>query len=252
MAAKDIPAEFLPDFPGFGKKAFAFLEGIAANNERDWFQAHKDDYENEVRFPMECLAAEFGSDRPRNKGLAVRGDPKKSLFRIHRDVRFSNDKRPYKTHCGAVLSRSGGRGENGIVYIHIGPEECFLAGGLYRPDTALLTAWRQAIVDDPAAFDDIVRGLTAGKGKSKLRMRSVEELQKMPRGFTEHAEAPYADYLRWKSFLVMRDVTRKEAGSTTFPEIVRDFARRAEPLLRYGWALLDRAPEDDPRKHQRG
>ena len=251
--ANDIPAEFLPDFEGFGAKAFAFFDGLEANNERAWFQHHKEQYETEVKFPMECLVASFGSDRPENKGLAVRGDPKGSLFRIHRDVRFSKDKRPYKTHIGAILSRSGGRKENGIVYIHIAPDRCFIGAGFYRPDTPLLNKWRQKIVDDPEEFEDVVETVTAspGRGKKGHYMRSVDELQTMPRGFKEHADAPYADYLRWKSFLVMRDVTRKEAGGKGFVGIVRDFARQSEPLLRYGWALADEAPDDDPRPHRR-
>src|SRR5690606_4538295 len=150
-----FPDDVRPDFEGFGPAAFKFLRGLKRNNERAWFQARKDIYERELRFPMECLVASFG---PHDR-LPVRGDPKRAVFRIHRDVRFSNDKRPYKTHIGAVLSRSGGRGDPGVVYIHIEPGGCFVGAGFYRPDPAFLTAWRQEMVREPEAFLAIARKL---------------------------------------------------------------------------------------------
>ena len=249
MAKKtETPAEFLPDFGGFSPKALTFLHGLAKNNDRTWFQARKETYENEVQFPMRCLVAEFARARA-GDALPVHGDPAKSLFRIHRDVRFSKNKNPYKTHAGAVLSRTGGRGEQGIVYIHIMPGGCFVSAGFWRPDPALLTAWRNSIVAAPDDFLEMIDDLKNG-GRPKLIMRAISALKTMPRGFAAHADAPYEEYLRWKSFLLTRPLTDKQVQGRGLVKIIRDHAERARPLLEYGWALADAPAERDPRPYQ--
>ena len=129
----EFPDDIRPDFPGFSPAAFTFLAGLAKNNDRAWFTARKDVYDSEIRFPMECLLGEFAASR-RLPDFPVQGDPKRGMFRVHRDVRFAKDKSPYKTHAGAVLTRSGGKGDPGIVYIHIEPGACFLSAGFYALD----------------------------------------------------------------------------------------------------------------------
>nr|WP_243665199.1 TIGR02453 family protein [Rhodothermus marinus] len=97
-----------PPFPGFRPEALDFLRALKQHNRRDWFRPRKAIYEDEVRWPMQCLVADVGRELIR-RGLPLRGDPEQGLFRIYRDTRFSKDKRPYKTHIGAVLSRTGSR-----------------------------------------------------------------------------------------------------------------------------------------------
>jgi uncharacterized protein (DUF2461 family) len=82
----DFPDDVRPDFQGFSPEAFAFLDGLKKNNDRSWFSDRKGVYDNDVKFSMECLLAEFSSDR-RPSGLPVRGNPKRGMFRIYRDVR---------------------------------------------------------------------------------------------------------------------------------------------------------------------
>ena len=242
-----FPDDFRPDFEGIGPKGFRFLRGIAKNNDRAWFAAHRDEYETEVRFPLECLAAEFGGDR--GGDLAVRGDPRKSLFRIYRDVRFSRNKSPYKTHSGAILSRGGARGEPGVVYIHIEPGNCFVSAGFWRADTALLTAWRMRMTADP---DEWLAIVTPYAGPDSVPyMRSISQLKTMPRGFKDCADSPVADYLKWKSFLLTRPVADAEAGGRGLVDIVRAHAVAATPLLEFGWRLVDRPAAADPRRHLR-
>ena len=88
-----FPDDFRPDFEGFRPAAFTFLRSLARHNERAWFTERRETYDAELRFPMECLIGEF---RPggAGDGLPVRGDPKKGLFRVHRDVRFSTQQHP--------------------------------------------------------------------------------------------------------------------------------------------------------------
>ncbi len=244
-----FPDDFRPDFEGFRPAAFAFLRGLARHNERDWFAARREVYDTELRFPMECLAAEF---RPgaAGDGLPVRGDPKKSLFRIHRDVRFSNNKSPYKTHVGAILSRTGARSEPDVVYIHLQPANCFVSAGFWRLDNAPLAAWRGRMAADPQAWLDIAGRYADPAGE--VFMRTISALKTMPRGFREHADSPVAEFIRWKSYLLTRRVSDAEASDRGLVDIVRDHALRALPLLSYGWDIVDSPADDDPRRHLRG
>ncbi len=243
-----FPDDFRPDFQGFGPEAFKFLRGIKRNNERGWFLPRKDLYETELKFQMECLVAEFGGDRA-DPDLPVRGDPQKSQFRIYRDVRFSKNKAPYKTHVGAILSRSGARNDPGVVYIHIEPGNCRVSAGFWRSDPPMLAAWRNRITTDPDEWLRIVGDYADPEGE--IFMRSISQLKTLPRGFKDQGESPVADYLKWKSFLLARNVSDELAASREIIDVIRDHARKAIPLLRYGWEILDAPELADPRIHMR-
>ncbi len=243
-----FPDDVRPDFEGFSPAAFRFLGDLARNNDRGWFAENRETYENEVRFPLECLVAEFRGDGA-GKRLPVRGDPARGIFRIYRDVRFSKNKQPYKTHAGAVLSRSGRRSEPGVVYIHIQPGNCFVSAGFWRADPPMLTAWRRRMVDDPEEWLEIV-GPYANGGDAAY-MRAISTLKTMPRGFRGDADSPVADWVRWKSFLLTRPVADSDARSRGLIEIVREHAAKAAPLLEYGWEIADAPADADPRRHMR-
>lgn len=244
----DFPDDVRPDFHGFSTEAFDFLSGLKRNNDRTWFAERKDIYDVEVKFQIECLLGEFAPSRGPS-ALPVRGDPKRGMFRIYRDVRFAKDKQPYKTHAGAVLSRTGGRGDAGIVYIHIDPGACFVSSGFYAPDRDFLTAWRNRMTQDPGGFLDTVAAHTGKRSRYELRHRGA--LKTLPRGFSEHADSPVAEYLKWKHFLISRPVTDKQAQSRQLVGIVRETAEAALPLLNYGWDVYETMLEDDPRRHMR-
>jgi uncharacterized protein (TIGR02453 family) len=243
-----FPDDFRPDFEGFRPAAFKFLRALARHNERAWFKDRREIYDTELKFPMECLVAAFRDDAA-GQGLPVRGDAKKSTFRIHRDVRFSNNKSPYKTHVGAILSRTGARSEPGVVYIHIEPGNCFLSAGFWRLDKEPLAAWRQRMVDDPDEWLAIAGDYTDPEGA--VFMRAISALKTMPRGFRDHADSPVAAFIRWKSYLLTRPVSDAEASGRGFVDIIREHALKAVPLLDYGWELVDAPDDDDPRRHLR-
>jgi uncharacterized protein (TIGR02453 family) len=146
-------------FRGFRPAAFRFLRDLARNNEKAWFEGNRDVYEREVRDPMrlivETLDARLGSIAPE-----IVGDPKRSVFRIHRDVRFSRDKSPYKTNAGAwFYHRDAGRkvgrvaeGGGAGFYFHIDPTTCFMAGGIWMPARLALLRIREAIAAQPRAL----------------------------------------------------------------------------------------------------
>lgn len=146
-SAKDLADFPLPPFEGFPADAFAFFAELAEHQTKDWFEANRARYEQGVRGPFQSLVAD-ASTAAAEAGLPFRGDPKSALFRIHRDVRFSKDKRPYKTNAGAVL-RADKDVERGILYIHLSADDGFVACGFYDPDKDLLARLRQGMVENP-------------------------------------------------------------------------------------------------------
>ncbi|MGC2782477.1 MAG: TIGR02453 family protein, partial [Roseiarcus sp.] len=121
-------------FAGFGPKALPFFKALKFHQSREWFEANRETYESAVKGPMGDLVEEL-AERMRQAKIPLKGDRKSSMFRIHRDVRFSASKDPYKTHAGAVLTRSGGKNDPGLLYFHLSPEECFFAAGFYEPES---------------------------------------------------------------------------------------------------------------------
>src|SRR5438874_13214786 len=109
-------------FTGFRPTAFTFFRGLRDNNDPAWFKPRKGVYEAEVLAPFRALVNAVGAAFS-EAGIPLAGDPMRSIFRIYRDVRFSPDKRLYKTHAGAVLTRSGGKRDPGLLYLHLEPGE---------------------------------------------------------------------------------------------------------------------------------
>src|SRR6266853_4843441 len=138
-------------FPGFRPAAFTFFRGLSRHNDPVWFKPRKAIYEAEVLAPLRHLVVAVGAALSR-AGLPLVGDPQRGIFRIYRDVRFSADKRLYKTHAGAVLTRSGNKRDPGLLYLHVEPGESMVAAGFWHPEPPLLTRLRRAILDDPEAF----------------------------------------------------------------------------------------------------
>jgi uncharacterized protein (TIGR02453 family) len=147
-------------FAGFRPAAFTFFSDLKDNNDPAWFKPRKALYEAEVLVPFRELVATVGGALGQ-AGLPLVGDPRHGIFRIYRDVRFSPDKRLYKTHAGAVLTRSGGRRDPGVLYIHVAPGESMVAAGFWHPEPALLARLRRAVLADPDDFLSIADRLAA-------------------------------------------------------------------------------------------
>src|SRR5438477_2871129 len=138
-------------FAGFRPAAFAFFSELRRNNDPAWFKPRKAVYEAEVLAPFRALVSAVGVALA-EAGIPLSGDPDRGISRIYRDVRFSPDKRLYKTHAGAVLTRSGGKRDPGLLYVHVEPGESMAAVGFWHPEPDLLTKLRRAIIDDPDGF----------------------------------------------------------------------------------------------------
>lgn len=223
-------------FSGFSPKAFAFFAGLREHNDPDWFKPRKGVYESEVLAPFRMLIAAVGAALER-EGIPLAGDPGRAIFRIYRDVRFSADKRLYKTHQAAVLTRSGNKRDPGLLYLHLEPAESRLGAGFWHPEPALLARLRRAIAAEPDEFLVMAEGLAAAGAP----LVSDAQLSRPPRGFDIAADSPVADYLCWKSFTARTAVSDAAMQSAGLVERIVAFARLAMPLLEWGWAAADDA-----------
>jgi uncharacterized protein (TIGR02453 family) len=221
-------------FAGFRPAAFAFLSGLREHNDPAWFKPRKPVYDGEVLAPFRALigdvAAALGA-----AGLPLTGDPQRAIFRLYRDVRFSPDKRLYKTHAGAVLTRSGGKREPGLLYLHVAPGESMAAAGFWHSEPPLLTRLRRAIVDDPDGFLAIADRLAA----AGCPLGSDQRLSRPPRGFEAVKGTKVADYVGWRSFTCHVALGDAEMQSPALVDRIVGFAQLALPLLEWGWAALD-------------
>ena len=221
-------------FAGFPPGGLAFLREVAARQDKAWVDAHKAEYERDVRGPLGALVVALAA-RCAAVGLPFRADAKRSLFRLHRDVRFSPDKRPYKTAASAALTRSGEKLAPGVLYVHLDPAGSFAAAGFYHPEPDALYRMRTHVAEKPAAWRRVDRALA----DAGLTLGRDDALVRVPRGF-EGAPASLGDALRLKSWVVRRPLAEAEVHGPGLLDAVAAFAIDAAPLLRFGWAALDR------------
>jgi uncharacterized protein (TIGR02453 family) len=221
-------------FNGFPPAAFAFLRELREHNDPLWFKPRKAVYETAVLTPFRTLIGDLAAALDA-AAMPLKGDPRRAIFRIYRDVRFSPDKRLYKTHAGAVLTRSGGRGDPGVLYLHVEPGGSMVAAGFWHPEPVRLARLRRAILDDPDAFVALGEGLTAAGHP----IASDDRLVRPPRGFEAAKDTPVADYVCWKSFTAHAALSDAEMQSPALVDRTLGLARSMLPLLEWGWAALD-------------
>jgi uncharacterized protein (TIGR02453 family) len=152
------------EFDGFPTAAFTFLKGLAANNNREWFEERRDTYEQSLRAPMKALIEEMDA---RLAGFMpeITGTVKGSMFRIHRDIRFSKDKSPYKTNAACWFFHRDSKGNVGQdavhggagLYLHLEPRACFAGGGVWMPPSPVLKRIRGALDVGHEEFNAIVK-----------------------------------------------------------------------------------------------
>lgn len=224
MAKKASPA------PSFGKCLFEFLMDLEENNDRTWFEEHRETYEAAVREP----ALQFiRAMQPRLKRISahfVANDKKVggSLMRVHRDVRFSKNKQPYKTNVGIQFRHELGKDVHAPgFYVHLHPDESFLGVGIWHPDSQALQAIRQRIDEEPTAWkrarDD--RGFQA-----QYRLAG-DSLKRPPRGYEQ--DHPLIEDLKRKDFIAVKNLSRRDVLAGSFLENVTNDFRAAKPLMRF-------------------
>jgi uncharacterized protein (TIGR02453 family) len=234
-----VTAAAPPEFTGFRPAALTFLRGLARHNDRVWFEANRPRYDAELRGPLAALVEEVDA-RLGTIAPEIVGHPKRSLFRIHRDVRFSSDKRPYKTNVAAWFYHAGGdrtvggAGRSGAhggagFYFDIGLTGSSLGGGIWMPPRPTLTHIREHIDEDHESLDRILR--TADLRRRFGGFAPEGTLTRMPRGYAD--THPAASLLRHRSFTLGRQLTERELFSPRLADLLaRDFARLV-PLVRW-------------------
>ena len=198
-----------PVAPRFTDRTLKFLRALKRNNDRAWFKAHKDDYENHVRGPMLAIIQLLGVDFPRVAPDLVASP--RSLYRVYRDTRFSPDKTPYKTHVAASFSHKVlPKHESAGLYFHLAPDQLWIGGGVYAPQTPQLHRIREHIVANLQSF----RSLVESAAFRRIGGVTGTRLQRVPRGFPRDHEA--AEYLKLKQYLAGEDLDPQLATSPRF------------------------------------
>jgi uncharacterized protein (TIGR02453 family) len=210
----------------FGPGLFGFLRDLARHNDRQWFLANRERYEAEVREPVLRFIADFGPHLRRISAEFV-ADPRPvggSMFRIHRDTRFSADKSPYKTHAAAHFRhRAATRDVHGPgFYLHLEPGGSFAGGGVWHPDGDALARVREAIVADPEGWRAVRR---------RVREIEGETLARVPRGFDP--DHPFADDLKRKDFYASVSFSDGEVTGPRFLAGCAAAFRAAAPLVEF-------------------
>jgi uncharacterized protein (TIGR02453 family) len=223
-------------FGGFRPEALGFLRRLKRSNRREWFERNRAVYETEVRDPMRALVEEMDV-RLARLAPELTGDPRHSVFRIHRDVRFSADKSPYKTNAACQFyhhdaGRGAGQDAQGAgagLYFQLEDGQCFVAGGMWMPARPALDRIREAIAESPQALDRLLRA-PAFRGRFR-RLDAEAVLKRMPRGYAD--DHPAATWLRYRSFTATRMMPEREVQSPRLADILaRDFAALV-PLVRW-------------------
>ena len=229
------------EFSGFKPAAFAFLRSLKKHNEREWFERNRGTYETELRAPLAALAEEVDV-RLATLAPEIVGDPKRSLFRIHRDVRFSNDKSPYKTHvacwfhhvdAGRGVGTQAAHGGAGF-YFHLEADRASIGGGIWMPPRPALQKIREAIDEDATPLKKILANPAIKRQFGGLAEENM--LTRMPRGYA--VTHPAIELLRHQSFTLGRDLAPNDLLGARLPDVLgREYAKLL-PLVRWINAAL--------------
>jgi uncharacterized protein (TIGR02453 family) len=226
---------------GFAAATLTFLRGLKRHNQRPWFEAHRAEYEAAVQQPMRELIEEMDV-RLARLAPEIIGDPKRSMFRIYRDIRFSADKSPYKTHASCWFyhrdgSRAVGReaaGGGAGFYFQIAPGDSFTGGGMWMPPREALIKLRDAIAEDPKPFVKIATDRRVMRRFGGLSEEAV--LRRVPRGFAP--DHPAGRWLKFQSFVTGRALSDAQAVSARLPALLEADFRLMLPLVRWINAVL--------------
>lgn len=220
----------------FTQSSFDFLKKLEKNNNRDWFNDHKQEYEDKVRGPALDFIADIGEDlydiSPHF--LAI---PKKvggSLMRVYRDVRFGKDKRPYKTNIGIQFRHKFGKDVHAPgFYLHLEPNECFVGVGIWRPDAQALGKIRTAISENSQSWIEASRDNVF----KKFFEVSGETLKNPPRGYTR--EHPMIVDLKRKDHIAFQQLDYKRVISASITSDAIKSFKIASPYMKYLCKALD-------------
>lgn len=220
----------------FTPAVFSFLKDLKANNNREWFQANKDRYVNDLKAPALAFISDF-SPLLLKISRHFRSDPRPvggSLFRIYRDVRFSRDKSPYKTHAGLHFRHQLGKNAHAPgFYLHLMPGGCFVGVGLWRPDGPTLKKIRDLVAERP----DTWRKAVEDTDFAETFTVQGESLKRPPRGYDPDHEL--IEILKMKDFTAMTKVSQKQVTQGEFLSRFADLCSAGSPMVKLLCRALD-------------
>ncbi|MCZ2149012.1 MAG: DUF2461 domain-containing protein [Bryobacterales bacterium] len=211
------------NFPGFPREGIIFLRGLKKNNKREWFQPRKEIFGSQVKAPMEQLVDAINARFVRFAPHYIT-DPKKAVYRIYRDTRFSKDKTPYKTHIAASFSRAGmERHLSAGFYFSVAPDEIEVAAGVYMPGPGELRSIRNHLAEHHEEFREILRAATLRKLMGGLW---AQQLSRVPKGFSpDHPAAGLIRYKHWTLF-----DTRLDPALVITPQLLPELVKRFQAM----------------------
>ncbi|MEZ4922076.1 MAG: DUF2461 domain-containing protein [Crocinitomicaceae bacterium] len=212
----------------FSKDYFDFFKELAANNNKEWFDANRDRYQKSVKLPFDKFVGDLLNEiRKIDKKIEI--EPKDAIFRINRDIRFSNDKTPYKTNRSAIISPKGRKDKSYPgLYIEISPEHCRIYGGVYMPDKTQLYNIRERIADDPKKLEKLISDKGFKDNFGELR---GEKNKVIPKEFKDAADQ--FDIIYNKQFYWFKEVSPKEALKDDFLKVTVNSYKANKPLMNY-------------------
>lgn len=222
-------------FAGFADDGAKFFKALAKHQSREWFQSHKAEFEAGWNAPMKLALAEVREKIDAAYPHADLDEPR--VFRIFRDVRFSKDKSPYKTHHAAGFGWAGGssgseggrsaeEGGAGGGYFSLAPGEIYIGGGMWHPEPARLAAFRRLVDTDPARV--LAAAEEAGFVKEFGALEG-DRLSRVPQGYAK--DHPHAELLKLKDVIFSRRVSDAEVFSPKLPDTLAKSFAKARPVF---------------------
>lgn len=221
-------------YTGFGGKALPFLKALGFHQNREWFHDNKPMFEEHLNEPRGQLIDDLAA-RLAEKKIPLTCNRKTSTFRINRDVRFAKAKHPYNTHVSAVITRSGTKKDQGLLYFHVSPDDCFLSVGFYSMESDELRAFREAIVARKDQFDAALKPLL----DLGFVFDRENSLRRTPRGFEAITDADMLELLRLRHLTLSRRFPEERLQGTALLEDLTELAEAAQPFLNFGWRVID-------------
>ncbi|MEH0156037.1 DUF2461 domain-containing protein [Limibacter armeniacum] len=217
------------------KKILSFLKDLAANNDREWMQVHKVEYQ-EAKLAFEEIVEQLILGIQSFDSTIIGLKPKECIFRLHRDTRFSPDKTPYKLNFGVSISKGGKKAEDAGYYMHIQPNgESFVGGGRYMPSGEHLKKIRQEIDYNTDEYKGIIYDTQFTSAFGEVW---GDKLVRAPKGYA--IDHPEIELLRYKSYIAMHKLSDKEVQSENLIELAVDLFRKMKPFNDF----LNRSTED--------
>ena len=208
------------------KTVLDFLSDLKKNNNRDWFLQNKKRYDASRQIFLSEVSSILHRIQHKDPNL-LDLDPKNTMFRINRDIRFSKDKTPYKTNFASYMAKGGKNSTNAGYYIHISDDEFFMGAGVYNPPKEELKAIRQEILYQPDKFKSLINS----RLKLGFSMHEDDKLKNGPMDFPK--DSPHIELLKYKHYLLSRDLKKEEVLSENFSGIVAGYFETLVPFTEF-------------------